>query len=81
MEENKASKVDRISEVDRMSINLMELSRKLAFALAEKAAAEAQLEEFKYKNTVLQIYLKYGLSSNNVIDEKGNVSIEEPKSQ
>lgn len=69
----------KVSEVDRLSIDLMNVQKKLAEALAEKAAVEAALADYKYKNTILQIYVKYGLSLNDSIDEKGNVKPNEEK--
>lgn len=56
----------KISELDRSLIDLMEERKKVA-------AAEAQLAELKYKNTILQIYLKYNLSLSDTIDAQGKV--------
>lgn len=56
----------KISELDRSLIDLMEERKKVA-------AAEAQLAELKYKNTILQIYLKYNLSLSDTIDVQGKV--------
>lgn len=67
----------KVSEADRLSIDVMLLQKKLAEVLAEKSAVEAQLADFKYKNHVLQVYVKYGLTLTDTIDEKGCVSSNE----
>jgi hypothetical protein len=69
--ENKA--VEKLSDIDRMAIELAKTNRKLALCQAEKALAQHETAEVSYKYVVLQVYMKYGLSESDAIDENGNI--------
>lgn len=63
----------KLEETDRMALELSKMNRRLAQAGAEKALAQNETAELHYKYTVLQVYMKYGLSSTDSIDENGNI--------
>lgn len=63
----------RLSEVDRLSLELAKSNRRLALANAEKALAQNETAEVSYKYVVLQLYMKYGLSEADAINEQGEI--------
>ena len=63
----------KLSDMDRMSLELAKSTRKLALAQAEKALAQNEAADLAYKIAVLQLYLKYGLTDQDAIDESGNI--------
>jgi hypothetical protein len=68
-----AAPVERLSEVDRMALELAKANRKVALAQAEKALAQNETAELGYKYVVLQLYMKYGLTELDAINENGLV--------
>jgi hypothetical protein len=71
MEEKKETV--QLQETDKLALELAKMNRRLAAVNAEKALAQNETAELHYKYVVLQIYMKYGLSSSDSIDENGNV--------
>lgn len=81
MAENKAPKVpeapvpeaiESISEFDKMNLELAKMNRKVALANAEKALSQNDLADVSYKYVMLQLYMKYGLSTDkDIMDENG----------
>ena len=67
--------VRKIDEVDRLAIELAKVNRKVALANAEKALAQNETAELAYKHTVLQIYVKYGLTFNDALQEDGTITL------
>lgn len=62
-----------LSSEDKHVLEMAKMNRKLALASAEKALAENNSAELSYKYVVLQLYMKYGLSEADAIDEQGNI--------
>jgi hypothetical protein len=76
MEEEKDVQVvtnQKLSEVDRMALELAKSNKKIALAQAEKALAQNDTAEIAYKYTVLQIYMKYKLTEVDAITEGGEI--------
>lgn len=74
MEENQQLELNRseeklevLSQEDKMALELAKMNKRLAIASVENA-------ELHYKYVVLQIYMKYGLTQNDAIDEHGNIN-------
>lgn len=63
----------KLSEVDKMQLALANANRKIALAQAEKALLANEKAELAYKYLVLQLYMKYGLTEFDTIDENGNI--------
>lgn len=64
-----------ISEEDRLKIELAKIKRQNAILNAQKAMAQSETAELAFKYTVLQVYMKYGLDSNDTIDDNtGQIS-------
>lgn len=61
--------VDEISPQDFALIKDLRTKNAFVASRAEKAILESRLSELEYKNTVLNIYVKYGLSLKDSIDE------------
>jgi hypothetical protein len=58
--------------VSKEDLDLIKNSRnKVQFSMlkAEKASLEAKTDELEYKNAILNMYLKYGLTLDMLIDE------------
>lgn len=68
MEEN-----NKLKEQDKHALDLAKTNKKIATLNAEKAVTQNELAELQYKYIVLQIYMKYGLSPKDGIDEDGNI--------
>lgn len=63
----------RLSDVDRMALELAKQRRQTALAEAKTALAQNENAELAYKYVVLQIYMKYGLSDADAISEAGDI--------
>lgn len=76
-EEKTAAKPDsfkeKLSETDRMTLELAKTNKQLALAQAEKALAQNETAELAYKYVVLQLYMKYRLSEADAITESGDI--------
>lgn len=64
---------ERLSDEDRHALDLAKMNAKLAVSQAEKALAENRAAEQAFKYLVLQLYVKYGLTEADGIDENGFV--------
>jgi hypothetical protein len=64
---------ENLSNDDRHVLEMAKMNRKLALAAAEKALAENNSAELSYKYVVLQLYMKYGLTEADAIDENGGI--------
>lgn len=60
---------EKLEEVDRLALELSKANRKTALAQAEKALAQNETAELAYKYVVLQLYMKYGLTQADTINE------------
>lgn len=65
--------VPRLDEVDRLTLELAKNQRLLANSEAKTALANSEKSDLAYKNIVLQLYLKYGLSFSDAIKETGEI--------
>jgi len=63
----------RLSDVDRLALELAKQRRQTALAEAKTALAQNENAELSYKYVVLQIYMKYGLSDADAISENGDI--------
>jgi len=64
---------NKLSDQDQHTLDLAKANKKMASLNAEKAIAQNETAELHYKYVVLQIYMKYGLSPKDGIDESGNI--------
>jgi hypothetical protein len=70
---NESTALEKISDLDKMALELAKSNKKLALAQAEKALAQNDTAEIAYKYTVLQIYMKYKLTEVDAITEGGEI--------
>lgn len=63
----------RLSDVDRMALELARSRRQTALAEAKTALAQNENAELAYKYVVLQLYMKYGLTDADAISESGEI--------
>ena len=68
-----SSKPSRLSEVDRMALELAKSQRQVSLAEAKTALANNEKSELQYKYVVLQIYMKYGLTESDALNESGDI--------
>ena len=73
MEDKEKAAQPQLSEVDKVSLNQILMNRKMSLLQAEKVLAQHELSEMTYKYSILQLYMKYGLTANDNIDENGNI--------
>lgn len=64
---------ERMEEVDRLNLALSKSKRETALAEAKTALANNENAELAYKYIVLQIYMKYGLTPSDAINENGEI--------
>jgi hypothetical protein len=64
---------ERLSDIDRMALELAKSKRQTALAEAKTALANNENAELSYKYVVLQLYMKYGLTEADAISENGDV--------
>lgn len=65
--------VPRLDEVDRLALELAKQKRLLALSQAEKALVVNEKADLEYKYVVLQLYMKYGLTSADALSEDGTI--------
>lgn len=58
---------------DKQVLEKAKLQRQLAVKEAEKALAENNAAELQYKYLILQLYMKYGMTALDALDEQGNI--------
>ena len=63
----------RLSDVDRMALELARQRRQTALAEAKTALAQNENAELAYKYVILQLYMKYGLTDADAISESGEI--------
>lgn len=62
--------MEKIEDKDLYMITVSKMKIELATAEAEKYVLTAKLADSQFKNTVNNIFMKYGLSQGDIIDEK-----------
>lgn len=67
------TKPDKLSEIDRMALELSKCQRQVAVAEAKTALANNEKAELQYKYVVLQIYMKYNLTEQDALNENGDI--------
>jgi hypothetical protein len=65
--------VMRLADTDRLNLELARSKRQVALATAKQAVAESDLAEMNYKYFVLQLYMRYGLTDRDAINEAGEI--------
>jgi hypothetical protein len=65
--------IERLSDVDRLSLELAKSTRLTAVAEAKAALANSEKAELSYKYVILQLYMKYGLTAADAIKESGEI--------
>ena len=63
----------KLSDIDRMALELARQQRLTALADAKAAIAQNEKAELSYKYVVLQLYMKYGLTDADAISETGDI--------
>lgn len=64
---------ERLSEADKLSLDLARSKRLVALAEAKTALANNENAELNYKYLVLQVYMKYGLTADDALSEAGDI--------
>jgi hypothetical protein len=76
---------ERLSEVDKLSLDLARTKRATALAEAKTALANNENSELNYKYLVLQLYMKYGLTHEDAVSEAGDIirggAVQRPQGQ
>jgi hypothetical protein len=67
--------VNKISDLDRMVLELAKQKKLTASSQAELAIAKNDNADLSYKYLILQIYLKYNLNINDKLNEDGTIII------
>ena len=66
---------NKLSDTDKMFLDLAKAKRETALAEAKTALAQHEKAELTYKYIVLQIYMKYGLTEKDALNENGDILI------
>lgn len=67
------TRVDKLTETDRLALELAKAQRQISLAEAKTALANNDKSELQYKYVVLQIYMKYGLTDADALNENGDI--------
>jgi hypothetical protein len=65
--------VEKLSETDKLGLDLAKSKRQTALETAKTALALNEKSELEFKYLVLQLYFKYGMTSQDALDENGNI--------
>ena len=65
--------VTKMMEEDRLALELAKSRRETVLAQAKEALAKNENADLAYKYVVLQLYMKYGLTSADAISENGDI--------
>jgi hypothetical protein len=68
-----SAKPSKLSEIDRMALELAKSQRQVSLAEAKTALANNEKSELQYKYVVLQIYMKYNLNESDALNENGDI--------
>lgn len=63
----------KLSETDRLALELAKARKQTALAEAKTALATNENADLSYKYVVLQLYMKYGLTEADAITEGGDI--------
>lgn len=72
-EEKMETPVEKLSETDRLALELAKSRKQTTQASAEKALAQHETAELAYKYVVLQLFVKYGLNEKDAVNEDGTI--------
>lgn len=64
---------EKISEVDRLAMELAKSKRETALAEAKTALANNEKADLAYRYVVLQIYMKYKMTDQDALSESGEI--------
>jgi hypothetical protein len=70
-----ADPLPKLSDLDKMALDLAKEKRKTVLAEAKTAIANNDAAELAFKYVVLQLYMKYSLTANDAINENGEIII------
>jgi hypothetical protein len=65
--------VAKLAEVDRMALELAKERSKTALAEAKNAMSQSEMAQLNYKYVIMQLYLKYGLTDADALNEAGDI--------
>lgn len=65
--------VNKLTDVDRMTLELAKQRRQTALAEAKTALAQSENAELAFKYVVLQLYMKYSLTDADAVSETGDI--------
>jgi hypothetical protein len=68
-----APKHPKMSEEDRLNLELAKSRKETAMAMAKEAVAKSEVADIAYKYIILQLYMRYGLDQNDAISEDGSL--------
>ena len=64
---------EKMSNEDKMALELAKSRRETALAQAKEALAKNETADLAYKYVVLQLYMKYSLTAADAISEDGSI--------
>lgn len=73
MSEEQVTSTEKLQDSDREALTLAKINKQMANLNAEKAVSQSQTAEINYKYVVLQLYMKYGLTQDDAINEDGTI--------
>lgn len=64
---------ESLLQEDKQVLEIAKLQKKLAEKEAQKALAENNSADLQYRYLILQLYMKYGMTALDALDEQGNI--------
>lgn len=65
---------ESLSQEDMLSIERAQAKLELAALTARAASSESELAQMQYKNIIMQLFMKYGLSKSDTINRDGTIT-------
>jgi hypothetical protein len=65
--------ITTLSDIDKLTLEIAKYKKQLAAVQVEKTIAQHESAEMAFKYLIYQLYVKYGLTNKDAIDENGNI--------
>jgi hypothetical protein len=65
----------KLADEDKAALDLAKSRKETAAAVAREATAKGETAELAFRYVVLQLYMKYGLSTNDALSDNGDILI------
>lgn len=72
-DETPIAPLEKLSDQDCFALEKAKMNKSLAETELKASQLQNTAADLQFKNVVLQLYMKYGMSQNDAFDEQGNI--------